>query len=144
MQCKNCGELLSIEYPNRVYCNRLCAKEYNKTRYVRRPEPTLPTGTVGAMHEMLACADLLRRGYAVFRAVSPSCICDLIVLNKDRLVRVEVTTGYRKNDKLLFPKKDPSKFDLLLVVEHNGTVNHFESSDVSILHGPIGVDVVEP
>lgn len=57
----------------------------------RRP---IPRGTTGAVSELRVAADLLERGYEVFRAVSPSCSCDLAVLKDGKLVRVEVRTGY--------------------------------------------------
>ncbi len=57
--------------------------------------PNLPTGTIGAIGELAAGADLLRRGYEVFRALSPACSCDLIALRDGRLLRIEVRTGTR-------------------------------------------------
>lgn len=57
--------------------------------------PGLPTGTVGAINELRVSVDLMARGYAVFRALSPSCPCDLAILKDDNLIRVEVKTGYR-------------------------------------------------
>ncbi len=49
--------------------------------------------SVGASSELKVCADLLDRGYDVFRAVSPQCPCDLIAHKDGRLCRVEVRTG---------------------------------------------------
>lgn len=43
----------------------------------------------------MVAADLLAKGYEVFRAVSPSCSCDLAILRDGKLTRVEVRTGYR-------------------------------------------------
>ena len=48
---------------------------------------------VGAIGEMTACADLLKRGFEVFRSVSATCSCDLIILKNKKLLRVEVRTG---------------------------------------------------
>lgn len=42
---------------------------------------------------MLACVDLLRRGYGVFRAISPQCACDVVAMHEGRLWRVEVRTA---------------------------------------------------
>ena len=50
-------------------------------------------GTKGAIGEYAVCVDLLRQGWEVFKAVSPSCSCDLIIQNKDGAKRVEVRTG---------------------------------------------------
>jgi hypothetical protein len=56
----------------------------------------LPTGTVGAMAELLAATDLLMKGFEVFRAVSPSASCDLAILKEGKLLKVEVRTGYKR------------------------------------------------
>lgn len=53
------------------------------------------TGATGARSELLVCADLIRLGYEVFRAVSPQCSCDLMILRKGIPERVEVRTGRR-------------------------------------------------
>lgn len=70
---------------------------------------------------MLVCADLLLKGYAVFRAVSPACSCDLIVLKDGKLCRVEVTTGHRRdNGKVNCPLKTPGAYDVLAIVVDDG------------------------
>jgi hypothetical protein len=78
----------------------------------------LPSGTTGAISELLVSSDLLRRGYAVFRALSPSCSCDLAILKGGRLFRVEVRTAYRhqKTRRLFYPKVDPEKSDIAALV----------------------------
>ena len=55
----------------------------------------MATGTTGAIGELRVCVDLLKRGYNVFRAVSPSCPCDLMVCSGEQMWRVEVRTGNR-------------------------------------------------
>lgn len=85
----------------------------------------MSTGTVGTIQELAVSIDLLRRGMAVFRALSHSCPFDLAVLVGAKLVRVEVTTGYyTKAGKLSSPKesKDRSKFDVLATVTTSGIV----------------------
>lgn len=49
----------------------------------------------GALAELLVAADLMARGYEVFRAVSPSASCDLTALKDGLSLRVEVRTGRR-------------------------------------------------
>ena len=58
----------------------------------------LPSSTLGALSESRACADLLRLGYEVFRAVSPAATCDLVIMKKDRLLRAEVKPSYYLRD----------------------------------------------
>ncbi len=51
------------------------------------------TSTKGAISELVVAADLLDRGYSVFRSVSPNSPIDLVVLKSGRLQKVEVKTG---------------------------------------------------
>ena len=63
--------------------------------YVPRPEwrMMLPTGTVGAVHEMLVAMQLMTAGWDVYRALSPAAACDLLITADGTTLRVEVTTG---------------------------------------------------
>jgi hypothetical protein len=82
----------------------------------------VPTGTVGAVAELLVAADLLKRGYEVFRAVSQACSCDLAVLKNGALLRVEVRTGYFDANGAPFRNKltakDVGRSDIHAVVHH--------------------------
>lgn len=93
---------------------------YDKSRGRRLSvyEGRLSTGTVGALHELKVAADLIERGFHVFRALSPSCECDLAFIENRRLFRVEVTTGYRnvQSGKLIFPPHSPDRYDVLAIV----------------------------
>lgn len=78
-------------------------------------------GDTGAVAEMLVCVDLLRRGYAIFRAVSPQCPCDLIAMAGGRCWRVEVRTG-RLNPptgRVGVSVRETDHFDILAVVVGN-------------------------
>jgi hypothetical protein len=46
----------------------------------------------------------MRRGYHVFRALSPACSCDLIALAGDRALRIEVRTGRLRRGELHFSR----------------------------------------
>lgn len=112
---------------NAKYCSFACASKAvsskSKSLNVHRTWQ-VPSGTVGAIHELAVCADLMKRGFHVFRAVSPSCVCDIAVLAGERLLRVEVTTGnVSGNGTLHYPSKDQSRFDLLAVV--SGEAVHY-------------------
>lgn len=85
----------------RKYCSDACAYE-RTTDLVGR----LSTGVVGAIGELVVSADLMRRGYAVFRAVSPSCYSDLIAKKDGRVLEIEVRTMHRgRNGKPYFSRK---------------------------------------
>ena len=80
---------------------------------------SISKGTKGAVSELLVCADLLSRGFSVFRSTSQSCDCDLIAQKGNLLLRIEVTTSSTvyKNGSLgvTFKDRDQHKFDILAV-----------------------------
>lgn len=110
---------------DRKYCSRTCSRTANIAYLqTRRPNTSkLPTGTVGAISELIVSADLLRRGFEVFRALSQSCSCDLAILHESKLIRVEVRTASRSSaGKLMFafrPGED-QRHDLLALVTDDG------------------------
>lgn len=80
------------------------------------------------MNELVAAADLMRKGYHVFRALSPSCPCDLIIYHgedPERVVRVEVRTARRNASGDVQRKHSPHerhRYDIKAFVQHDGTV----------------------
>jgi len=113
-----------------VYCSDACMRAGNRRAY-REANPKRPftTATTGAIHELLVSADLLQRGFAVFRALSASCPCDLAVLQGDRLLRVEVTSGvYQKGGGVNYPPHPPDRFDVLAVVTRDQRIHYFPES----------------
>ena len=64
----------------KVYCCRRCANLAHRERMGNVGYGSVSTtGDIGAMHEMMVATDLLRRGWEVFRSVSPSSSCDLVI-----------------------------------------------------------------
>jgi hypothetical protein len=93
-RCANC----STEFKRWRITGKFCSTKCQRTAYADRAGlwgSGLPSGTTGAIAELAVCADLLRRGYEVFRAVSQNCSCDLAILKDAKLLRVEVKTAYR-------------------------------------------------
>lgn len=81
------------------FCSNRCGKEFRKYAYQRLNKRLgIPSSTVGAIAELMVATDLMRQGFDVFRALSPSCSCDLAVLVHNTLFRVEVRTGSRTNN----------------------------------------------
>jgi hypothetical protein len=93
---------------------------------VASPFAGLMAGDVGALSELLASADLIRRGFHVFRAVSPSAPCDLIAVSEQGTFRVEVKTAGRKaNGGIVRPKisaRVRTRFDVVAYVVHDGAI----------------------
>lgn len=94
--CLRCGGSMHLRNHGAKYCSRRCAGEQHRLRYEPRHVPyEVPSGTIGAIAELMVAADLMKRGYEVFRALSPSCSCDLAILKNGRLLRIEVRTAHR-------------------------------------------------
>src|SRR6188768_1067260 len=105
-------------------CSHPCRRRLKAARYRElngtSNHAAIPRSSIGAASELRAAADLLLRGYPAFRAVSPACPCDLVILLGKRAVRVEVrsattsTTGatqFAHND-----ARDAGKYDVLALV----------------------------
>ena len=93
--CVHCGK--KIMGLGTRYCGGECYREAAKRRYKQLNPDTLKgssTGTTGAISELRVAVDLLARDYNVFRALSPSCPCDLAILKDGKLLRVEVRTSF--------------------------------------------------
>lgn len=131
--CEHCHEAIPVERQRRqaIYCSRVCRSKHGRQLFLEQNpnhplEGTIPASTVGALSELLAAADLLRRGYHVFRAVSPACPCDLAVMSNSTLIRVEVTTAFRSTHtgKPMHARKLSSTHDVLALVFRDGTVEY--------------------
>jgi len=94
-----------------------------RTKY-SDPQPTraeskniygMNSSTSGAFSEFIVCVDLMKRGYEVFRAVSPANSCDLIALKPGAMKRIEVRTGNYSKGKISFAKK----------IEDEGRSDHY-------------------
>jgi len=121
--CLFCGRELS-ERGQRLgahFCCEECRAHYRKELHRKHNKLShkIPSGSRGAISELRVAADLLDKGFEVFRALSPHCSCDLAVLEDGKLARVEVKTGYYSLDEnsVFYPKSPNSKkYDLLAVV----------------------------
>jgi len=91
-------------------CSQDCRNKRNIFLTGRSSNKSIPTGTVGAISEMSVAMFLMDKGYAVFRALSPACICDLVVIKDEKILRLEVRTGYEdEKGKITFPSSDKDK-----------------------------------
>lgn len=104
------------------YCSKKCRHESWERRNPIMPDhlpDSMSKGTKGALSEIVAAADLLRRGAEVFRSISPNCSADLIANLDGELLRVEVRTGQcRADGSVAFPrhKRDEGRLDVYAVV----------------------------
>lgn len=92
--CAVCGN--AILGPRLRNGAKTCSTACHQKRVYRFGSPLhqkgISTGTIGAVSELLVAADLMSKGYEVFRALSPASSCDLAILKNGALLRVEVRT----------------------------------------------------
>jgi Holliday junction resolvase-like predicted endonuclease len=106
-------------------------KKRNKKEIIKMKKPS-PI-TKGTANELLVTADLMKRGYEVYKAMSLNSSCDLIFLEGRKIYRIEVKTlatrrtkpviktnnPYSLNPFLWRKLKDKEKFDFIAVVWQN-------------------------
>ncbi len=132
MICRVCDSAFRSSWHTAQYCSRQCRLEAASRCYRElngKPSGLAP-GTVGAMHELVVCADLMRRGLHVYRAMSPHNPCDLAAVVGDVTLRIEVTTGIYTNSGKGYSHGKASKvkrFDVLAIVMKCGAI-HYEPS----------------
>lgn len=100
--CLTCKQEISSSDPNQKLCSDECRKRfYNHSSIFRH----LPSHTVGAIAEFEVGLHLIKNGFAVFKALSQSCFCDLVAIKGDEKMYIEARTGYKAlNKKIYFPK----------------------------------------
>lgn len=119
--CEGCGDDFSARHGGTKFCSPRCSKAHyyhkQKDRYTQRIGNNLSTGTVGAIGELFISNYFLRQGWSVFRSVSPSCFCDIIVAKGNRLYKVECRVGVRhnENNKIMFATKISNEADIFAV-----------------------------
>lgn len=126
--CDACGGPIGVKVASQQkvgkkrYCSRECRRNSIRLSYrVAHTAQNLGNGicnsTSGAMGELIVAADLMRKHYNVFRALSPASICDLVIVAGKNVHRVEVTTGSMSaSGKLKFIKHDPKRYDTIAVI----------------------------
>jgi hypothetical protein len=117
--CTGCGKEAESSYPHTRFCSTACRK---KSSPWASNYKGLPTGSIGAIGELRASADLLAKGYEVFRALSAHCSCDLAILKDRRLLRIEVRTGQinLQTGTRSTPKPKEVRYDVLCIVFPDG------------------------
>lgn len=99
--CPVCGEKFkTTANGNQVYCSQTCRGKQEITPYPHikvvgfEISDKIPSGSKGAISELLVAADLLAKEYHIFRSMSPHCFCDLIAIKGNLLKKIEVRRGF--------------------------------------------------
>lgn len=124
--CSECDEPIPNTLSGKAkYCSARCRKIYYARIKGKKEESNLNSCTRGALSELIASTDLMKRGYEVFRALNPGASCDLIAMSGRTLYRVEVRTGFRNlNGTIEFGKQKTGdhRQDTVAVVLQDETV----------------------
>jgi len=133
--CLHCGAALppresGVGGRYRRYCDDLCRStaKRRRQRYLRVDAPLgLMAARQGALGELIVAADLLRRGFSVYRGVNPDSACDLVVMVGPQAVRFEVTKGWRLTPAHQLCEKTrhrADRYDVLAVWASDGTIRY--------------------
>jgi Holliday junction resolvase-like predicted endonuclease len=116
--CANCNREFETRLANQAYCKKDCRDKATGMNYGKTYG--LNSCQSGALSELIASADLMKRGYEVFRALSQACSCDLIALKDGICYRVEVKTGTKTSKGVSWSEKNKHKhknrYDIMVVV----------------------------
>ena len=127
-KCVGCDKIF-IGNSGKFYCTSECRSKMYKKKYSRLNQRDdsiyICPGTRGAINELLVSVDLFKKGFEVFRALSPSCSCDLMILKNNKLYRVEVGTGWENGFGIKINKKKRENTDILAII-CNGNI-HYEN-----------------
>jgi len=64
----------------------------------------------------MACIDLTKKGYWVFKAFPPNCPFDLVILKDNKFESVEVKVGRMRSDHNIQYTRPKTKVDVIAVV----------------------------
>jgi len=94
----------------------------------------LPPGTVGAISEIIVATDLMKKGFDVYRAMSPHAFADIIVLKDGVMIQIEVRTGIKlKNNKIAYPKLNIHNKSVAVVVYPDNGIYYLTNPELGEL-----------
>ena len=80
---------------------------------------------IGGASELIASADLLRRGIPVYRALTFLSSCDLIANVSGVLLRLEVRSARLKQDgRLAYASPNADRYDVIVLVDQDSNVTY--------------------
>ena len=92
--CNSCKKEFFVLNMQRKYCDD-CKESYHIS--VSENFDNLNTGTIGTIQELRVNIDLLKKGFEVFKALSPMCSCDLLVQKEKKIFSVEVKSVSKRS-----------------------------------------------
>ena len=132
-RCLLCGDKISVEKQRRhaKYCSSVCSRKVHDVSL--RYAEGMNSGTVGAIGELTVCADLLKKGYEVFRSVASTCSCDVLAMKNGKVLRIEITRGVVKKETncVYYARHNPDNYDVIAVWFKNGTISYIGDEVIS-------------
>lgn len=134
--CANCGRPVPAHRRSQSkYCSPRCGIAKRANPAIEKLRPV--TRKLGGIGELTVCANLLRSGFAVFRAVADHEDCDVVAIKDGKVYRVEVKTCRRlASGKIVMPQADPARFDVLAAIDHFGCISYlppFAMADCAVI-----------
>lgn len=121
IRCSYCKKEFESKIGNNKFCSRSCRNNgatLNTVKYHRSDK--LDNSSIGAASEMIVCANLLFKGFEVFKAISPSATWDLIAIKPEQPIaiklQIKTVNRYVSNDKVSTPGTNALNYDCLVVV----------------------------
>jgi endogenous inhibitor of DNA gyrase (YacG/DUF329 family) len=113
--CKLCGKEKRTWHKHMRYCSAKCRNADMVAPAVAHPG--ISAGSRGAIGELAVSIDLMKKGFEVFRNVSPHGDCDLIIMKNGSVARVEVRSASKnaKTGKVYTPTGHGGKADILAI-----------------------------
>lgn len=87
--------------------------------------------TKGAWKELLVAADLLTKGWEVYKAVSNAPV-DLIIWRGDIILKVEVKSPSPHNSTYVFPEWRAIPCDVLAIVTDSSQINYLAMTSIGL------------
>jgi len=134
--CVVCGKEYPASKTYQKYCGKSCARsnhsKHSLTSVVKSEGVRLSTGTIGAITELVVSADLMKKGYEVFRALSPSCSCDVLALKDGLITKFEIRTGTYTVNNILSYGKANVRADKIAVATYSDNAVHYIEADTGV------------
>jgi hypothetical protein len=133
--CNNCGKTYKTSFSLSKFCSKVCQSKSNNARYNKNQtviSATTSRSTVGAISELRVCYDLMRRGFDVFRAMSPNSYADVIAIKNNIIYQLEVRTGrYLVGGTLYWPTNKLANKSLVVYTFRDDKIHYITNPELS-------------
>jgi hypothetical protein len=137
LNCFVCKKDFRSNQPHQKFCGNDCRKKnyYDQSGRIVLKTKHLSTGSVWKISEMAVNADLLKRGYTVFYALSTDSFCDIVAVKDNKILFVEARTGYKNSytNKYTFPTGLRGMANVYGVYERNSEKVHYFDNNKEII-----------